>query len=82
MELPRLAAKQKRYLDILHFTQNEVGDPTVKPYLLKTLRDYKLALAKCWNDGKVSPEDQAQIDSLERELERLHGQARLRSNIP
>jgi len=82
MELPRLAAKQKRYNDILHFAQNEVHDPGVKPNLLKVLGQYKAALAKAWSDQSISAESQKTIDSIERELETLHNQARLRSNTP
>jgi hypothetical protein len=82
MELPRLAAKQKRYLDILHFAQNEVHDPGVKPNLLKVLGQYKAALAKAWAESSLSAESQTAINSIERELESLHNQARLRSNAP
>jgi hypothetical protein len=82
MELPRLAAKQKRYMDILHFAQEEVQDSVVKPNLLKVLAEYKGALAKCWSDGAATPQNVAAIESIERELEALHNQARLRSNAP
>lgn len=81
MELPRLAAKQKRYLDVLRYTQTETVDPVTKPALLKTLDKYKKALGECWNN----PESQATIDSqlatLEREIEALFNEARLRSSI-
>lgn len=80
MELPRLAAKQKRYMDILHFAQSEVQDQSVKPNLLRVLGEYKSALAKCWGEGAISPESISAIETLERELEALHNQARLRSN--
>ena len=82
MELPRLAAKQKRYMDILHFAQTEVHDSAVKPNLLKVLAEYKGALAKCWTEGATTPENVAAIESIERQLEALHNQARLRSNAP
>jgi hypothetical protein len=82
MELPRLAAKQKRYMDILHFAQEEVQDSVVKPNLLKVLAEYKGALAKFWSDGAATPQNVAAIESIERELEALHNQARLRSNAP
>jgi len=82
MELPRLAAKQKRYVDILNFAEHEVKDPQVKPNLLKVLGSYKQALAKCWSAQAVTPENQLEIETIERELETLHNQARLRSNQP
>ena len=79
MELPRLAAKQKRYKDILEFTTNEVQDPALRTALLNTLAQYRLALAECWKRGTVSGEDSTRIDSTERELENLHNDARLRT---
>jgi hypothetical protein len=82
MELPRLAAKQKRYKDILEFAHNEVTDPGVKPSLLKALANYRSALTKCWDAQKIAPEDLLNIDSIERELDALQNQARLRSNAP
>ncbi len=82
MELARLAAKQKRYIDILHFAEQEVTDPGVKPGLLRILGEYRQALATCWNEGKVTPESLLAIQALERELDMLHNQARLRSNAP
>lgn len=79
MDLPRLAAKQKRYRDILEYTTHEVRDPVLKPSLLQTLAQYRLALAECWSRGSVSAEDAVRIDSIERELEMLHNDARLRT---
>lgn len=79
MDLPRLAAKQKRYKDILEFANSEVGDAALKPTLLHTLAQYRLALAECWKRGTVTPEEASRIDSIERELEKLHNDARLRT---
>jgi len=79
MELPRLAAKQKRYKDILEFTNNEVLDLALKPSLLERLSQYRLALADCWKRGEVTGEDSMRLDSIERELEKLHNDARLRT---
>jgi hypothetical protein len=59
-----------------------VQDSVVKPNLLKVLAEYKGALAKCWSDGAATPQNVAAIESIERELEALHNQARLRSNAP
>lgn len=82
MELARLAAKQKRYMDILHFTQTEVRDQGVKPNLLRVLAEYKQALTKCWSNGAAAAESAATLESIERQLETLHNQARLRCNAP
>lgn len=77
MQLQRLAAKQKRYHDIKLFAEQEVRDTTVRAHLLETLESYKRALAACWSQQSISPEDQLRINSLERELESLHNEARL-----
>ena len=79
MELSRLASKNKRYRDIALFTQAEVKDSRLKPKLLKTLASYRLALAECWQKQAVTPEDISRIDSIERDLESLCGEARLRT---
>jgi hypothetical protein len=80
MELPRLAAKQKRYKDILHFTENEVTDTRIKPQLLQALASYRLALASCWTKQAITDEDLKALRSLERDLEELHNDARLRTS--
>lgn len=82
MELPRLAAKQKRYLDLLRFATTEHLDPTTKSNLLKTLKMYHDALASCCIAPKGSPDDALVLASLERELNTLHNDARLRSAAP
>lgn len=78
MDLQRLAAKQKRYKDILRFAEHEVPDPVIKPHLLNALKSYQAALAACWNKQACEPSDITQIASIERELEKLHNDARLR----
>ena len=80
MELSRLASKNKRYRDITLFTETEVKDSRLKPRLLKTLTLYKLALAECWGRQSVTVEDLSRIDSIERDLEALCGEARLRTS--
>jgi hypothetical protein len=81
MELSRLASKQKRYRDILLFTEQELGNAALKPQLLKSLASYRLALAECWKKQAVSPEDAAVLDSVERDLESLYNEARLRTAV-
>jgi len=80
MDLPRLAAKQKRYKDILRFAEQEVTDPILKPNLLKTLQTYQATLAACWKKQGCEGSDVAQIDAIERQLEKLHNEARLRTS--
>ncbi len=77
MEVSRLAAKQKRYKEILHFTETEVPEGEVKTRLLSTLATYRSALAACWSTPTPQPEADNNILSLERSLMELHNQARL-----
>lgn len=79
MELSRLAAKQKRYKEILHFTEIEVRDAQVKQRLLETLAAYKSTLATCWKAQTPSAEQDTALSSLERSLAELHNQARLKT---
>lgn len=81
MELSRLAAKQKRYMDVLLFTESEVLDLSIKPNLLRVLAEYKGALANCWKEQKITEQDIFVLGSLERELDALYNQAHLRSNV-
>lgn len=81
MELSRLAAKQKRYMDVLLFTESEVLDSSIKPNLLRVLAEYKGALANCWKEQKITEQDIFVLGSLERELDALYNQAHLRSNL-
>lgn len=81
MELSRLAAKQKRYMDVLHFVNNALLDPSVKPNLLRVLAEYKGALANCWKEQNITEQDIFLLGSLEREIDALYNQAHLRSNI-
>lgn len=82
MELPRLAAKQKRYVDVLRYLRDEPVDSTTKQNLLRTLEQYKTALATCWkNQGSVA-EDDARLAAIERQLDGLFSDARLRTTAP
>jgi hypothetical protein len=79
MELTRLAAKQKRCRDIERYAQTDITDATLKSNVMKALASYRLALAHCWQKQLVSPEDSSQLDAIERDLESLFNQARLRT---
>lgn len=82
MELPRLAAKQKRYKDVLHYATTERLDPITKPKLLKALKEYQTALTACWKNQGGSASDELKVASLERDLDNLFNDARLRSSAP
>ena len=79
MELPRLAAKQKRYMDVLRYTTTEHVDAITKPKLLSTLKSYQAALATCWRSQGGTPEDEKNLASIERDLDTLFNDARLRT---
>jgi hypothetical protein len=78
MELPRLAAKQKRLIDLSRYTNEEALDPAVRSKLLLVLDSYRKALAVAWR----TPEQPGDLDSIERELETLFNDARLRTTRP
>jgi hypothetical protein len=82
MELPRIAAKQKRYRDLLQYVQTQEVDPETKPNLLKALQNYKTTLASCWHDPASAATADTKLATLERELESLFNTARLRSAAP
>lgn len=77
MDPKRLAAKQKRYKDLSSFFATELHDPSLLSTAHKLLNDYRLALASVWTNG-VTPETTLKIDSLERDLEALNNEARVR----
>jgi hypothetical protein len=82
MELPRIAAKQKRYQDVLRYAQAEQMDPQTKPNLLKALDNYKRILAECWKDPAMLASCDAKLATVEREIDSLFNTARLRSAAP
>jgi hypothetical protein len=82
MELPRLAAKQKRYRDVLRYANTEHIDPVTRSTILSTLSRYKEALAACWRSQGGATDEEQRVATIERELEALFGSARLRTMMP
>lgn len=82
MELPRLAAKQKRYRDVLRYVETEKMDAATKTRILATLTTYKAALAGCWRSQGGTPEEEQRVATIEREIDALFGSARLRTMAP
>jgi hypothetical protein len=80
MDPSRLAAKQKRYKDILHFTETEIQDESLRSRLLSTLALYRSTLARYWKTPSSDVELETSIASLERTLAELHNEARLKTN--
>lgn len=77
MDPSRLVAKQKRYKDILHFTETEIQDEELRRRLLSTLTLYRSTLARYWKTASGDVELETSIASLERTLAELHNHARL-----
>ena len=77
MDAKRLAAKQKRYQDWSKFFAQELKDVTLQPEVKAHLSDYRQLLAEVWKSG-ATDSLATQIDSVERDLERLNHEARVR----
>jgi hypothetical protein len=77
MDPSRLSAKQKRYKDILYFTETEIQDEQLRTQLLSTLALYRTTLAGYWKSSAPMAKFETSIESLERTLAELHNQARL-----
>ena len=85
MQLSSLSAKQKRILDWSKFIEEGgVQDPTLKRDTKAKLEALKGVIASCWKAQSISPGDEQKILDLERSLEHLNEEARLRvgSNTP
>ncbi len=77
-DLSRLAAKQKRLKDWSRFTKQEVVDAGLRSTIDASLKQFRDALATCWDAGSVSEEMAKHIENLERSLEELNEAARLK----
>lgn len=78
MELSSLAAKQKRIKDLSALLL-EVQKPTVRAHFEQVLSEFKSVLAECWRAGEITAVDEHRILDLERQLEALGEEARLRA---
>lgn len=81
MDLTRLAAKQKRVLEMRQFIVTDVQDEKLRMKFTTTLSQYSKLLAACWENKSVSPEADEQLNSLDRELDNFHEEARLGGGI-
>ena len=77
MDLRSLTRKQKRLKDWTNFLEQEVVDDATRVSLTNELKNYRNLLAKVWEEERVSEEDEASIDDLERRIEQLADDARL-----
>jgi hypothetical protein len=79
MELTRLAAKQKRHKDLSLFAEQEVRELRLRKAFGELLGRYQDAIAHCWRAQALRPEDLTGLDSIERDLDALCNEARLRT---
>lgn len=74
MNNTRIAARQKRYRDWLEFTNANLQDADLRSHTLNVLAQYKDGIRRAW-EGENNEE---LLESLERSLESLNNEARLR----
>ena len=77
MELSALAAKQKRVQAWNQLLESEVDDPALRTRFSSALDRYRAALVRVWKSGKISSEDEHEINDIERQLEQLDDETRL-----
>jgi len=78
MDLTRIAAKQKRAKDWLDFAENELRDPALKPIFVEKIGQFKQLLLDIWTNPETLAEKSLLLADLERQLEELHLESRLR----
>ena len=80
--LKRLAARQKRYKDWLYSADHELQDMRLKPQTLKALAEYRELLFVAWKTPDSNELEAANLEvrivSLERTLQQLEAESRLR----
>lgn len=78
MDLSLLAAKQKRAQDWAAFITNEVQSESVRARMSSALDQYRATLVRCWKNERVELSDQKALTDLERKLEELCEEGRMR----
>ena len=77
MEMHRLAAKQKRIREWSKALESCVNNEGLRVSIVDTLKNYRNLLAKCWEAGAISSQEQSDVEDLERQLEGLFDELRL-----
>ena len=78
MDLSLLATRQKRIKDWTDFvTEGGVQDPSLKTKVIETIAQLKKAIVQCWENQKVTAEDEKVIEDLERQLQQLNEESRM-----
>ena len=78
MELFALARIQKRIADWAEFNVDGTPDPAMKRATDLLITELRRVVSACWEARMVSPAHEAQIKDLERRLEAMNDEARLR----
>lgn len=78
MELSDLASKQKRVQHWTAFVGSEVMPEELKARFIEALKCYKNLLAKVWQQSSISDDDVRHFEDLERRLQELDWNVRLR----
>jgi len=79
MDLSRLTARQKRLNDWDKYLseQGNVQTEALRAEIVTSLQEYRNVLASCWENNSLTAADEDKLRDIERDLERLHEQARL-----
>lgn len=78
MLLKEIATKQKRLKDWKDWLEHETQDPQIRRLTGDALKEYSDLLFRCWELGQISAADGTKLQDLERKLEQLNEEARLR----
>lgn len=77
MEISDLAAKQKRIQEWRESVETANIPPQMIDQITNTIEVYSKVLIDCWKKGSCSSENEAKLNSLERELESFEESIRL-----
>lgn len=79
MDLARISARQKRYRDWEEYLSepSNVQTDELRSRITNTLQEYRSVLTSCWENSSVNEADEHKLQDLERELDRMHEEARL-----
>jgi hypothetical protein len=78
--LSRVSARQKKAITWANFL-NDLKDESLKSRLSEALLSYQNILARCWEEGQVSEEDELRLLTLERELTKMNEEVRMTVHI-
>ena len=80
-DLSWLSAKQKRLITWENFVEHEIQDEDMKEQTGKLIGAFSAALLKIWENNAYSDQDKMNLEDLERKLEQLNEESRLRTAL-